>query len=839
MSDKHSQADDSWQGRWAVRLRRRLDHLPLPEWGSLRHYLPARRRPPTAIPYPGDPFAAADIRVTDDVIAANPPRFGVNLDIAGYQIWSQSAGLANTFIADGGFEPTILRFMGVAAGGDEVTLLDGDTPAAGPASFDQGIPTLAPRVPVDGFLDGAIIRIYRLEGGPMRLVRTTRVAQDLATANPPRFLLAEPGPPVEPGDVYVLALERDNVPLHGWPAATETWSVTPPDLDPACIDLHRDTTCVAPVGHSRASLRLTLRDAVEGGIAQAVVGSHRQTLLNALIPGRRYRLELWLRQEGLADGRVTLRLGPYQRVVAADGVWRHHAFSFKAPHLLSADAIIALRITYRGPGVVWLDDVCLYEEGIPPFALRPEALAALQAFRPASLRIWSGLTKVHLGTSLDAWLAPDGTGPRWWHKARGPEAPALPSLPTALALARDAGAAPWLLVHPGFDEAEWLGLMEYLAGPPDTPYGARRAAHGQVAPWTTVFDRLLIEYGNETWNRHYKPWTFDSGTTYGAFADYFFQVARSSPYFAAVADRFEFIVGGYTGSYGPLSYTAQARLACPNADTTTIVTYVSPIEPLPTRPDDVDEMLQIALLNPAWALQYYTEQHLAMCRLLAKMGAPYHLAAGEGGPRYYHPTPSRPVDLTSERVGKSLAVGVAVLDAYLYNLSRGFRQQAFYALQPGSNWTSHTSFNRGFRPHPAWLALQLRNEHATGDMVGVILDKAPTVDLPELVSTVREFRIPSREGVPLVTAYAFKDGARYSIFVLSRQLSIPTPVTLRLPARPVAGTLYILSGDPRATNLHRLRVAVRARRLNTLSGDYTFTLPPASAYLLVVDTAGH
>ena len=840
MRDKHTQPDDTRQGRWAGRLRRRLAHLPRPDLDAIRDRLPRHRRPPTPPPYPGDAFAAADIRVTDEIIAANPPRFGVNIDISGYQVWSQSAALVNTFVTDGGFEPTILRFMGVAAGGDAVSLVDGVAPSAGDAIPDQGIATLAPRAAVGGFFDGATMRLYRHEDGRVRLLRIARVVHDLATASPPRFLLAEPGPPVQPGDLYVLAMECDNVSLDGWPAATESWAVTPPNLDSAVIGLHRDTTCVAPVPHSRASLRLTLYTAVEGGIAQPVAGSHRQTLLNTLTPGCAYRLELWLRQEGLADGCVRLSLGPFtsgveQRVVA-DGAWRQHAFTFKAPPTADGRGIVSLRITVRGPGAVWIDDVRLYQADLPPFALRPEAIAALKAFRPDSLRIWSGCTKFHLGTSLDAWLAADGTGPRWWHKARGPESPAFPSLPAALALARDAGTSPWLIVHPAFDEAEWLGLMEYLAGPPDSPYGARRAADGQVRPWTDVFERISLEYGNETWNRQYKPWTFDSGATYGAFAERFFQVARSSPYFAAVAGKFEFIIGGYTASYGPLSYTAQARLACPSAGVATIVTYVSPVEPLPAQADDLDEMTQAALLNPAWALQYYTEQHLATQRLLTKMGAPYDLGAGEGGMRYWHPTPAHPFHPPSEQVGKSLAIGVAILDAYLYNLSRRFRHQSVYALQPGYTWSSHTPLSRGFRPHPLWLALQLRNQHATGDMVRVDLASAPTVDLPPLVSTVREFRTPPRMGIPLVAAYAFKDGPRYSVFVLSRQLSIPTPVTLRLPARPVAATLYSLSGDPLATNLHRRRVTVRRRPVPGFSQDYRFTLPPASVYLFVVDT---
>jgi hypothetical protein len=84
-------------------------------------------------------------------------------------------------------------------------------------------------------------------------------------------------------------------------------------------------------------------------------------------------------------------------------------------------------------------------------------------------------------------------------------------------------------------------------------------------------------------------------------------------------------------------------------------------------------------------------------------------------------------------------------------------------------------------------------------------------------------------------AYAFREGSRLAVFVLSRRLAAATPVTLQLPFRPRSATLHALAADPRSTNLRRERVRVREERLRAPGPRHTFSLPPGAIYLFVFE----
>lgn len=48
--------------------------------------------------------------------------------------------------------------------------------------------------------------------------------------------------------------------------------------------------------------------------------------------------------------------------------------------------------------------------------------------------------------------------------------------------------------------ADAANFADYMGGGSGTTYGAKRIALGQTAPWTSVFSRIVVEYGNEVWN---------------------------------------------------------------------------------------------------------------------------------------------------------------------------------------------------------------------------------------------------------------------------------------------------------------------------------------------------
>ncbi|MCW5853827.1 MAG: hypothetical protein KIT87_27415, partial [Anaerolineae bacterium] len=522
---------------------------------------------------PGEPPAHITIGTT--IIASQPERFGANVEVFDYEPWSANATLVNNWITDAGMEPVILRYKGTATGG-----------GADWIENDAGPTTTAGDTIGDGFFDGAEVRVYRRDERGLRLLRAAVVARYLASAaSGYRILLDRAGPPAKGGDVYFLSMIRDDAPTDCLPlqradlAEADTCRVFPNWGDNTWVTKRRDRTSPAPAYHSQTSLKVTLGQSGEGGLLQFIAGSPQQERLNAFTPGQTYQLELWLKQEGIQDGKVRVRLYPYREHIRqafiVTGEWARYQFTFTGPRRLPRDAVAQLHITGQGPGTFWVDNVRLHDTRQPPYAMRPEALRALHEFRPGTLRIWSGQTNRAWGTTLDNWLAPEGEGMRFWEPARGPAPGALFSLPTALSVARSAGAIPWLIVHPSFDEREWLNLMEYLAGPPDSPYGARRAAHGQTRPWTDEFERLRIEYGNETWNTLFQPWTFDTGAQYGEFAEYFWRVAQRSPYYTSVAPKIDFILGGRALRAGPGSYGDHARKASPSASCVSITSYVS------------------------------------------------------------------------------------------------------------------------------------------------------------------------------------------------------------------------------------------------------------------------
>ena len=160
--------------------------------------------------------------------------------------------------------------------------------------------------------------------------------------------------------------------------------------------------------------------------------------------------------------------------------------------------------------------------------------------------------------------------------------------------------------------------------------------------------------------------------------------------------------------------------------------------------------------------------------------------------------------------------------------SKGFGPQNYFTFSTGLYWTSHTPTAFGYVPYPSWQALQLRNNYATGDMVNVVGNQSPTVDISANSSA------PNAANTPLIAVYTFQDAGKYSIFVLNRSLTVATPVTLHLPANASPNaTLYTLTGNPRYHNLNgqlgftnpgNVLITTQTQPVGNFTQNYTFSI---------------
>lgn len=594
-----------------------------------------------------------------------------------------------------------------------------------------------------------------------------------------------------------------------------------------------------------------------------------------LEPGRTYRYEAWMRQEGLANsGRVWLGLGSFYEDIGQATVvttnWQLVGFSFVAPARPTNSAPHSCPvIQFTGPGALWFDNIRLFRADTAADATNtftpssPLVFDELLASQPTNggkgmLRSMGVLLNQASMASALGFHRDAGLTMNWYQSADGA---ANMTVPLFLQYALRTGSSPstrmtpWLNVSSHMSEAEWLMLVEYLGAPinPGDPADVaakpwawlRCQQRGIATPWTDEFSRIHLEFANETWHNGMvsgewfgwgrTDWVHDGALEFGLAARHFTTYVQDhSPFWSALnaAGKLRFVMGSNYEDYGE-----KAASGAPLAHAIGHTTYVGPkweVGETPLTTFD-DHGIQATLLGNVADTEKLLANYRRQREQLAAAGHVMDLLAYEGGPSGYAlPGQDTPTQYEySERYGKSLAMGVAALDAWLSAYEHGFSDQAFLGFAIGDYWSSHTTIASGYRPHAGWLAMALRNRFASGRMVRTAVTQSPTI---------------SWDGgeYPLVAAYVFRNGSRLCVFLLSRKLAGvhdgvdwgdgSTPVTLALPADPTGpATLYRLTGDPRVSNRDAMNVAIQQSTI-TLARETVVTLPQGSIHLYVVDT---
>ena len=564
--------------------------------------------------------------------------------------------------------------------------------------------------------------------------------------------------------------------------------------------------------------------------------------------GRTYRVEFWLRQEGLADGGKVVfdlhnQLPQVSVTWTVDGTWRKYTYEFVAPTPPTAAWHYGPALHVTGPGTLWLDNGRLSRIDRPEDAAKPyvpgrlvldELLKSQPATgRKGSHRTWY-LQKDATMEGLTAWHPNSRWQPNWNTTVGDTLGMTLPMGLEFDRLTGDGAATrmrPWIVLqHLLHSEEDWRGLIEYLAAPYDPakdspqtkPWAYKRfCQRGHGRPWTDEFASIAIQFGNETWhNGVFDDWlgfswrgsVWQGGREYGLAMQYLCDEIRKSPWWASekLDTKIRFVVdGGYVnnapaadGTFAGTAYGGLAMQASTTPQWLGQANYVGPKWETGDKSADAftEAGLQEVLLGYVAGTKDNQDGMAAAWTMLGSKGRPYELVAYEGGPSGFAlPGKGSPQQVeTNERYGKSQAMAVAALDAWLGSYRQGWTEQCYLGFGMGTHWNSHTVIHEGFRPCPGWLALTLRNRFASGDLVKAEVAAAPTL-------------AKGKGQYPLVGAYAMRDGRHWSVFLLSRSVATPVPATVKLPFKAASRVaVHRLAAAPGASNRERAEVAIES-----------------------------
>ncbi|MBX3473051.1 MAG: hypothetical protein KF754_01555 [Planctomycetes bacterium] len=489
------------------------------------------------------------------------------------------------------------------------------------------------------------------------------------------------------------------------------------------------------------------------------------------------------------------------------------------------------------PGNVWIDEVellCL-DEATNPTAFNDRFVQRLVEYQPGVLRFWAG----QLGETLDNQTQPaflrgtcgyrpdDSSAGTWNYGAHD-----------FLALCQHIGAEPWYVMPPTASGQDILNFMEYLAGTSGT-FAARRAAQGQAAPWTTVFNRVHLEFGNELWGAGDPGDPFGGashrgGVRLGQCADRFFAMLKTSPHYAGAAAVLDLVIGGQAGFAG-----RQQEIEANSNDhtSTALAPYFGELHD--------GWATDAQMFGPLFAKPFYD--------CLNAGGRMYqshqHLQNGGNGTRMsiyeinYHTTSiiaGLPASTRNEFVaGASGAIALplnmllpmfefgaidqcaftAVGYAFRFDTSGGWppAQDQFVHIWGMLRDLYHYDLKR-----PTWLGVELANKAVMGDGITT----TQTGDNPTWTQSAIN-GVGAATTVNFVQSFAFRQGNQYGIVLMNLDLVNQHGVRLYVPGTPAAGAnLWRLEpGNIRDQNTTSATVNIQAGAITTFQNGFEMVLP--------------
>jgi len=749
-----------------------------------------------------------EVQLTDHVVVSGVKRLGVNL---GHFDPQGAAQILANLVPNPGFEPGTFASLWVAGRGSGAGIL-------WPAGWGEGSEAQPP-----GFWDGAHYEVLtgRAKGSEGAVRHFSSVA------GRSRFDLANPALALQPGDV--LLTRRAFPGAQGLPGVV-------PGVDTENPYSGRQSLRLLPGESLRLVLDSAWRDGDRSsGPLRVVSGAWRVRFRGRGASGAE-RVRVRFGRESLApflDAETALarawdRDAPYQlRFEVASG-------ADPVLQLRQTDAHPALVFRLLAPsgnaGAIWIDELEL-RAGPGEGVFAAPLVARLRELRPGILRFWAG----QLGESIDALLRrpflrgasgyrPDRTTPERWSYG----------LPEFLALCRSVGAEPWLVLPPTASRSGLRELAAYL-GATSGEQARRRAARGQRAPWSQVFRKIHLEWGNEEWAsaRPGNPAAGASvggGERVGEIASDRFAVLRSSPGFDA--ERIQLVIGGQV-AYPRRQHeiAAHARVY----DAVALAPYFGQLAHW-RRDEDV--------FGPLFARPLYEVRAGPLRRSREALPAGKQLAIYEINFHTTSPRSSVPIARRNAFVAGAAGALALPFSMLTYQKALGIVDQcAFTALdfsypfrrrRGPEDWVRLWGLLRDLvatgRARPTWLGLELANRAIRGDAVETRQrGERPGWTQPPRNGVGRTTRVDA------IQAFGFRDGRSQALVLLNLDRVEAHRVRLALSAAP-AGPAMLYRIEPASlwdTNEEQQKLRLLSTPLEGLRDGLSMRLPPHSIRALV------
>jgi hypothetical protein len=248
--------------------------------------------------------------------------------------------------------------------------------------------------------------------------------------------------------------------------------------------------------------------------------------------------------------------------------WQDYTLTFTATETGSGVGPVHLDFTATGSNVE-LDDVSMNQTNSDPSnttVFRDDVVNTLKELNPGTLRMMAA--GAALASDIPNQLQTPYARYRMGFNSSGKMPNVSYGIHEFLQLCQTIGADPWITIPTATTPAEMAIFVQYLTGTGGDQWSTLRMSRGQSAPWTTVFKKIHIELGNETWNGSFKGESMNY-PGYPQWANTVFGAARATAGFKAA--NFDLVIDGWASSSG---YTTTMLSTSNQHDSVDIAPYL-------------------------------------------------------------------------------------------------------------------------------------------------------------------------------------------------------------------------------------------------------------------------